>query len=269
MSNLFLILALCWSAAAAAVTTHTLAVVPQYTPVDTGMRWGPLIRRLEQESGLRLQLRVQDRFDRFERELDNGLPDFAFMNPWHAVTARRSQGYIPLARSGRPLSGVLVVHRDGPIQSLADLNHREVAFPAPHAFVASMLLGERLREKENLQFRAVYAGTHQNVYRHVLLGIAAAGGGGDMTLEREPESVRSRLKVLYSTPGVAPHPLAAHPRVPEESRRRMTDALLRLQQDEEGRGLLAGVGLDAVRTADYQRDYAPLERLRGDASGPR
>lgn len=241
---------------------YTLSVVPQFTPVDIGLRWTPLLEKLEKETGIRLQLRVLEHTPKFEADFLAGIPDFVFLNPWHAVMAMKAQGYTPLLRGGEPLSGILVVDRDGPIRKLADLDGRTLAFPSPNAFGASLYMRALLREKEKITFTPSYVGTHQNVYRHVLLGEVAAGGGVSATLEKESSAMQSRLVVLYTTPGVASHPLAAHPRIPPQVRERLTTALLKLDRDPDGRKLLAAVELDRTQVANYERDYAPLEKLK-------
>jgi phosphonate transport system substrate-binding protein len=240
---------------------YTLSVVPQFTPVDIGLRWTPLLDRIERDTGIKLQLRILDRIPKFETDFLAGVPDFVYLNPYHAIMAMKARGYLPLVRGGDPLTGILVVDRNGPIKALADLNGKVLAFPSPNAFGASLYMRALLQREQKLSFIPDYVGTHQNVYRHVLLGDAAAGGGVNTTLEKEPAAVRARLAVLYTTPGVAPHPLAAHPRVPSETRDKITAELLKLDHDPVGRALLARVELDHIQPADYQRDYAPLERL--------
>jgi phosphonate transport system substrate-binding protein len=262
MTRLLVVALFCLLPTAWAGQTYTLSVVPQFTPVDIGLRWSPLQAYLEKETGINLQLRMMERIPKFESDFLAGVPDFVFLNPWHEVMAMKAHGYMPLIRGSDPLNGILVVDRNGPIKQLADLNGKTLAFPAPNAFGASLYLRSLLAEKEKITFTPIYVGTHQNVYRHVLLGEAAAGGGVGATLEKEPASMQSRLVVLYTTPGVASHPLAAHPRVPTEIRERVTAALLKLDRDPAGRKLLAAVELDHAQIADYNRDYAPLEKLK-------
>jgi len=252
---------LLWLPSAWAEQVYTLSVVPQFTPVDIGLRWTPLLTYLEKETGISLRLRVLERLPKFEDDFLAGGPDFVFLNPYHEVMAMKAHGYIPLVRGGDPLKGILVVDRNGPIKSLADLNGKTLAFPSPNAFGASLYMRALLAEKEKITFRSLYVGSLQNVYRHVLLGEVAAGGGVAVTLAKEPAGVQSRLAVLYSTPGVASHPLAAHPRVPAKVRERLTAALLKLSRDPAGHNLLAAVELGRTHVADYARDYAPLEKL--------
>jgi phosphonate transport system substrate-binding protein len=73
--------------------------------------------------------------------------------------------------------------------------------------------------------------------------------------------MREKLRVLYKTPGSASHPLSVHPRVPTVLAQRVQQAILDMWQDKEERHLLNKVQLSAPIIADYQRDYAPLEKL--------
>jgi len=241
--------------------TFTLSVVPQFTPVDIGLRWTPLLQRLEAETGFGFQLRLVDKIPKFEADFQSGTPDLLYLNPYHMIMAAKSQGYIPLVRSADPLNGILVVDKTSPIKRLGDLNGKTLAFPAPNAFGASLYMRALLIEKEGLRFTPDYVGTHQNVYRHVMMGEAAAGGGINATLEKESSALQGRLNILYTTPGVAPHPLAADPRIPRAAREQIIAALLKLGRDPAGRKLLADAELDKVVSADYARDYLPLEKL--------
>jgi len=116
--------------------TFSFAIDPRYVPAETAMRWSGLLRRLEADTGLRFQLRVRDKAEVFEDELRRGVPDFAFLDPYHMVSAKAMHAYTPLVRGGRPLIGVLVVEAGGPIQTPSDLAGSRLAFPSPNAFAA-------------------------------------------------------------------------------------------------------------------------------------
>lgn len=241
---------------------YNIAIVPQFTAVDIGIRWTPLLERLQRETGLALQIRTSASIPEFEGEFLNGIPDFVFLNPYHMIMAAKAQSYRPLVRSSQPLSGILVTRKGHPPQNLKALNGSSIAFPAPNAFGASLFMRALLSEQEKITFTPSYVGTHQNVYRHVMYGEASAGGGIEATLEKEPEAVRRQLTVLYRTPNTASHPLAVHPRVPKEIADKVLQALLRIAATPEGNALLSKVELDNAQPADYERDYAPLEKLK-------
>ena len=250
------------SSSARAETVYTLAVVPQFTSVDIGLRWTPLLERIRKDTGISLLLRNNASIPAFEAEFLDGLPDFVFLNPYHMVMAAKARSYRPLVRGRQALSGILVVRKDDRLKGVQDLGGATLAFPAPNAFGASLYMRALLREREGIGFTPSYVGTHQNVYRHVLLGEARAGGGIESTLEREPAGIRQQLRILFRTPDAASHPLAVHPRVPEKVAARVSEALQRMSQDVQGRRLLADVDLEGAVLADYGRDYAPLEQLR-------
>lgn len=259
---LFLFLGLCASANALEKTHYSLAVVPQLPPLTTHKNWTPLVERLANETGLPIRLAVYKTVPAFEVDVLAGKPDFVFMNPYHQVMARKAQGYLPLVRSGtESLYGIVVVARDGPFKNLKDLDGKEIAFPAPNAYAASLYLRARLSEQAGIKFRPNYLDTHSDVYRNVILGKAAAGGAVNTTFNRESAEIRAQLRILYQTPPAAPHPLSVHPRVPARVQQLMQAAILQLGADPANQQLLQAVLLTKPVKADYQKDYQPLEKL--------
>lgn len=242
---------------------YILAVVPQLAPAMAHSDWTPFVERLGLETTTTIRLRVYRTFDEFETDLARGLPDFVYLNPYHQIMARRAQGYIPLVRDGsRELSGALVVRADSPVKTVQDLDGQKIGFPDPNAFAASLYMRAMLQEKEKIRFTPHYLVSHGNVYRHVITGDTAAGAGVNLTLEHERPELRAALRILYVTPGTAPHPLSAHPRVPADVRNAVQTAMLKMWADETGRGLLKNIQIHQPIPADYTRDYAPLEKLR-------
>ncbi|GEC96598.1 phosphate ABC transporter substrate-binding protein [Zoogloea ramigera] len=251
-------------AAVAAPPTYSVAIVPQFSAQQIHAEWQPLLKRVGDEAGVKLEMRFPSTIPTFETSFLQGEPDFIFGNPYHAVMARRKQGYIPLVRDEKLLTGILVVAKDGPVSSLKHLAGQKIAFPAPNAFGASLYMRALLIEKEQLRIEPVYVKTHGNVYRQVLVGDFVAGGGVNQTFADLPAVMRDKLQVLYETPGAAPHPFAAHPRVPDGVRKRITAAFLKQASDAEGKALLKDVRMPNPVAADYGRDYGPLEKLRLD-----
>ncbi len=119
----------------------------------------------------------------------------------------------------------------------------------------------QLKEQKQDRPRFRDAGTHSNVFRHVILGKESAGGSSIAALNREPEEVRSQLRIIHKTPDLPAFPLVAHPRVSESLREAVTEAILRFAGDKEGRSMLRGIRMSGPSRADYRKDYLPLERL--------
>ncbi len=243
------------------VRALTVSVVPQFQAVDIHRVWGPLLERLSRETGQTFVLKVAKDIPSFEAEFKAGEPDLVYLNPYHQLKAHQAQGYVPLVRDSTPLKGLLVVRQDSPYKRAQDLQGQTLAFPSPNAFGASMMVRAQLIERDRVRFQTTYARTHTNTYRQVASGLAAAAGGIESTLEREPEALRSQLRVLFETSGAAPHPLSAHPRVGAALQQQVVRAWLRMAQDSALASAFQGIPMDHPVTADHDRDYAPLAQL--------
>ncbi len=119
-----------------------------------------------------------------------------------------------------------------------------------------------LKEKHGIDFESRWLQTHSNVYRHIITGDIVAGGSVQRAFDSEPKTVRDELKVIFETPGVAPHPIVAHPRIPVSDRAKLIGALLKLRATDDGKALLKAVRMPGLVEADYARDYLPLENLK-------
>jgi phosphonate transport system substrate-binding protein len=243
-------------------TVYSLAIVPQSQAIQTARDWMLFVKKVSQDAGITLQITTYySSLPEFEASIKSGVPDFAYMNPYTVVMAHREQKYLPLISDKTPLVGVLVVHKNKNINSVQDLNGQVLAFPAVDAFGASLYMRALLTNKEHVHFTPKYVQNHDNVYWNVILDKVAAGGGVMDTLNRQPESVRNQLKIIYQTPPTSSHALVAHPRVPEAVRQKVVDAILKFEQDTIGKSVLKQIQIDQPVTVDYQKDYAPLAKL--------
>ena len=256
---LFLMLAGLLSSAGAQ-PSYTFGVVPQFEPRKLAGIWTPVLRDLEKRTGFKLELVGSPRIPQFEAEFEQGSYDFAYMNPYHALVAGRLQKYIPLVRDGsRQLYGILVVAKDSPIASIADLNGKTVAFPSPNALGASLLMRADLERLHKISVVPLWAQTHTSSYLSVALGSAQAAGGVMSTFQSQKPELRDRLKILYETRRMPPHPVVAHPRVPEADREKMRQAFLDMAADPQGAALLANVPIGRAVAASAN-DYQQLAR---------
>ena len=241
---------------------YTFDVVPQHTATKIYTTWSPLLQRVGQEAGLCFELRVAPTIPEFEQKLLKGEPEFVFLNPYHAVLAQQKKKYQPLlADSEDLLTGILVVRADSPIKSLDELKGKNIAFPSPNAFAASLLLRAEMA-KRKIDITPVFVKTHSNVYRAIIGKDTLAGGGVNYTLDNEVSEVRQQLRVLFETQAYTPHPVATHPSVPASVRERFLKAMLKLTQDDEGRKLLDGINLSKPQAVTYAKHYKPLEFLQ-------
>lgn len=241
---------------------YTFDVVPQFPAAKIFTTWSPLLQRIGQDTGLCFELRVSPSIPEFEQKFIKGESEFIFLNPYHAVLAYQKKKYQPLlADSQDLLTGILVVRSDNTTKNLNDLKGKNVSFPAPNSFAASLLIRAELA-KQKIDINPIFVKTHSNVYRSVINKDAVAGGGVNNTLDNEAPEVRKELRVLYETSAYTPHPIATHPSVPNAVRERFLKAMIKLTQDEAGQKLLEDINLHKPQAVNYAKHYKILESLQ-------
>lgn len=237
---------------------YSFGVVPQFDQRRLHEVWRPILGELKTKTGMRFELRGSAEIPAFEVALFSGAFDCAYMNPYHFIVANRAQGYRAVVRDhSRQLRGILVVRKDDPARSVQDLAGERIAFPAPNALGASLLMRAELGNRERVDTVPIYVKTHTSVYLNVVKGLVRAGGGVERTLRAQSPAVRDSLRILYRTRPVAPHPVACHPRVPAEHRHRLQAALLAIGQTPEGARKLARIPILRIGPARFA-DYEPL-----------
>jgi len=240
----------------------TFSVVPQMSAQKTQDMWNPILEKFEEKTGYHFRLKMHTSIANFETALMEGKIDFAYMNPYHLVMTQKATPYIPVVRDdSSDLVGILVVKETSDIESIKELQGKQVSFPSPNAFAASLYMRALLNAKEKIQIEPKYAKTHGNVYRNVIFSRAIAGGGVYRTFHSESEAVQEQLRIIYKTPGVAPHPLAAHPNTSVAVRQKIIDCLQSLTLNKESRKLLRAIKMPQPVQANFERDYKPLLKL--------
>jgi len=242
-------------------TTYRFGVVPQFGQRKLFSIWMPVLQMLEAETGLRFELIGSEQITAFEDKFLAGDFDFSYMNPYHAVVAHRAQRYEPIIRDGnRKLQGILVVKSDSPINSVNELNGKQVAFPSRNALATLLPRAELLRE-HGVTVKPRYVKTHSSVYIHVAQGLSSAGGGVASTLNQQKPEINKRLRILYRTHDYTPHPIVAHPRVPKHHVKHVQAAFLAMSKREDGQRLLQKIPMLKAIIATID-DYDAIKTLQ-------
>lgn len=245
--------------------TYLFAVLPQRPPVTMHTNWRPFLDQLERESGLKFKLKLYETMNQFEAELKQGIPDFTFATPFQLMVIHKTQNYRPLVRGSHKLAGMLIVRNDSPYNELTDLNNHEIAYVGSRN-VCSLALRHKLYQQHiNLHLNEIFVGSSSNVYKSVLLGKTAAGTVLNVDFDAQPADVKAKLRILMKTPYLAPHSIAAHPRIPANVQQAVTEAVLRMAEKPETAALLKPVQLEKPVVSNYERDYKSLESLDYEA----
>lgn len=246
------------------VSTHpTLAseplwkfgIVPQQSAVKLAAKWAPVMEHISSQTGHQFRFETAPDIPEFERRLSKGHYDIAYMNPYHYAVFSESPGYRAFAKQqDKKLKGILVTRKDSGIDHIDQLRGKQLAFPSPAAFAASMVTRSRFQQ-EGIEIDPVYVSSHDSVYLTVASGLYPAGGGIIRTFNNLDDKRKDDLRVLWTSAGYTPHAFAAHPDTPLEVIEALARSLEDLHKTSVGRELLQSLNmkaLEAARDADWE-----------------
>lgn len=243
-------------------STLRLLVVPQFPATEIHATWSKLLDGIQGQGLPKIELIFAKDITEFESEFLAGNADLIYCNPYHMVMAKKAQGYVPLVRDSEPLTGILIAPKNSElasIQKLEDLNGKTLLFPSPNAFGASLFMRALLTREKGIKFVTKYVKTHPNVIRGVVRGEGQAGGMVSSTLLAESQELQDKVTIVYETPPVPPHPIAAHPRVDTATQEALSKAILNHIQRNKSVG--AAIQMSNPIRASYKKDYQSLEKL--------
>ncbi|MEK7703421.1 MAG: phosphate/phosphite/phosphonate ABC transporter substrate-binding protein [Myxococcota bacterium] len=243
--------------APATSTVYKVGIVPQFDVAHTEAIWRPLLAEIGKRTGLKLEVVASENFPSFEKDLAAAHFDFAYMNPFQFLLARRNQSYEPLVRDGAAkVQGILVVRKDSRVQKPEELAGQTIAFPGANAVAASMLIRAGLERDFKIAYTPNFLANHTAAYEAVVAGSAAAAGGARATLAEQPEAIRNQLRVVFETASFASLPFTGHVRVPAAEREKVKQAFLAIEADPAAQAMLRSVPIkEAVSAAmsDYRQ----------------
>lgn len=227
----------------------TFGIVPQESSSRLAEQWTPMIQHISEELGRPVRFATAADIPTFEKRVGRKQYDIVYMNPYHYVEFSKSPGYRAVAREGnKQIRGLLVVNDNQPAQTLDELEGTTIAFPAPAAFAATILVRAEL-EKQGISYTPRFVSSHQSVYLNVARGFTAAGGGVERTFNSSVRDGLEGLRVLWRSEGYTPHAFAVHPDLPEDEVSAIRAALTGLAATEEGRPLLERASLKPLVSA--------------------
>uniref|UniRef100_C6E926 Periplasmic binding protein-related protein n=1 Tax=Geobacter sp. (strain M21) TaxID=443144 RepID=C6E926_GEOSM len=264
---IFLLFALPALAAEPERRSYTLAVVPNQPAITLHKNWTPFVQYLSKQLGVEIELKLYDKIDVFLPETQKGAADFIYSAPNMFYLAYRNQKYVPLVRSSHPLRGKVFVRKDSPYLKVSDLKGKTIASVGPRSICSVITRHALLTGQGAIDYNSSFSGSTINVAKSVLLGKVDAGVTLDTSVINDAPEMLSEFRIILRTEKIAPHPLAAHPRVPKKLQDAVTRAVLALDQSEEGRRILKDVKLVDPIKANFKRDYSFFAKV--DLKGPR
>jgi phosphonate transport system substrate-binding protein len=251
----------------------TLWVHPYLPATELVKRFSPLTSYLAAELKQPVRIRIQKSYKSHVDFVGQDQADIAFMGPAPYVLLRKGYGPKPLLvrleESGVSFfHGVVVVRREAPFRSLADLQGKSFAFGDPDSTMGHVVPRAMLAEAgvpvSRLQ-RHDFLHSHHDVALAVLGGYFDAGAVKD---EVFAEYEKRGLRVLAKSPPVAEHLFVTRATLPPALVERLRALFLAVNSSPRKQEILSSIKATATSFVPVShQDYDSLEKLMAGADG--
>jgi phosphonate transport system substrate-binding protein len=248
------------SPALAADKAYLFNVLSQRSVALTAQYWNPILTYVSQKSGVPLELRLAKTTKEGNAIAEKGGYDFLYTN--HFFTPERDRlGYRVIARPVGPgIRSQIVVPQDSALQSLRDLEGKQIGLATPDGFTGYWLPMDALL-KANVNVEVVFAGNQEASFTQLRVKKVAAAGVNSTVMARYGRREGFEYRALWTSDLYNDLCIMANSRVPKEKTTAVRDAFVRMAQETEGRKILeAGAELlkmdgDLGFVSAENRDY--------------
>src|SRR5688572_30542083 len=244
----------------AAQKPYSFYVLNQRSVALTAQYWNPILTYVSAKSGVPLELKLAKTAQEGNAIAEKGGYDFQYTN--HFFTPDRDRlGYKVIARPAGPgIRSQIVVPEDSPIQTLQDLNGKDVGFVTPDGFTGYWLPYDALlRAKVNVN--VVFTGNQEASSAQLRVSKIAAAGVNSSVMARYARRESFAYRALWTSEIYQDLCIMANPKVPAEKIAAVRTAFINMVKDPEGRKVLEA-GADLLKStgelgfvAAENRDY--------------
>jgi len=251
---------------AQAKQSYTFYVLNQRSVALTAQYWNPIMTYVGRKSGVPLELKLSKTAQEGNAIAEKGGYDFQYTN--HFFTPDRDRlGWKVIARPAGPgIRSQIVVPEDSPIQTLHDLNGKDVGFVTPDGFTGYWLPYDALL-RAKVKVNVVFTGNQEASSAQLRVNKIAAAGVNSSVMARYGRRESFAYRALWTSEVYQDLCIMANPKVPADKIAAVRAALIGMVHDAEGRKVLeAGAELlkstgDLGFVAADDRDYDNYRRF--------
>lgn len=229
-------LAIC-SGGAAAEQPYAFHVLTQRTVSLTAQYWNPILTYVSKKSGVPLELKLT----RTAQE-GNAIAEkygYSFLYTNHFFTPERDRlGFKVIARpAGQGIRSQIVVPKDSPIETLQDLQGKDVGFVSPDGFTGYWLpLDALLRDK--VKVNVIFTGNQEASSAQLRVNKLAAAGVNSSVMARYGRRESFEYRALWTSEIYQDLCIMASPKMPADKVAAVRAALIGMVKDPEGHKIL-------------------------------
>ena len=249
-----------YSPLAAAQQSYSFHVLIQRSIALTAQYWNPILTYVGRKSGVPLELKLTKTAKEGNEIAEKLGYDFLYTN--HFFTPERDRlGYKVIARPAGPgIRSQIVVPEESPIQTLQDLNGKDVAFVTPDGFTGYWLPYDALL-RSKVKINVVFTGNQEASSAQLRVNKVAAAGVNSSVMARYGRRESFAYRALWTSEIYQDLCIMANPKVPAEKVAAVRTAFINMVKDPEGRKVLEA-GADLLKStgelgfvAAENRDY--------------
>jgi len=221
----------------AAQQAYTFNVLNQRSVALTAQYWNPILTHVSRKSGVPLELKLAKTAQEGNAIAEKHGYDFLYTN--HFFTPERDRlGYKVIARPAGPgIRSQIVVPEDSSIQTLHDLNGKDVAFVTPDGFTGYWLPYDALL-RAKVKINVVFTGNQEASSAQLRVNKVAAAGVNSSVMARYARRESFAYRALWTSEIYQDLCIMANPKVPADKVAAVRTALIEMVNDPEGRRVL-------------------------------
>lgn len=255
-----------YAAAASAKGERSFYVLNQRSVALAAQYWNPIMTYVSKRSGVPLELKLARTAEEGNAIAERLGYDFQYTN--HFFTPERDRlGYRVIARPAGPgIRSQIVVPKDSPIQTLQDLNGKDVGFVSRDGFTGYWVPYDALL-RAKVKISPVFTGNQESSFAQLKVYKIAAAGVNDSVMARYARRESFAYRALWTSEIYQDLCIMANPKVPPSEVAAVKAALISMANDPEGRRVLQA-GADLLKmngplgfVAAENRDYDNYRRF--------
>ena len=246
--------------------SYTFYVLNQRSVALTAQYWNPIMTYVSRKSGVPIELKLAKTAQEGNAIAEKGGYDFQYTN--HFFTPDRDRlGWKVIARPAGPgIRSQIVVPEDSPIQTLHDLNGKDVGFVTPDGFTGYWLPYDALL-RAKVKVNVVFTGNQEASSAQLRVNKIAAAGVNSSVMARYGRREGFAYRALWTSEVYQDLCIMANPKVPADKIAAVRAALIGMVNDAEGRKVLEA-GAELLKStgelgfvAADDRDYDNYRRF--------
>ena len=257
-------------------TPLVLGIFPRRNPTTTIKFFTPLARYLSDQLGRKVKLKTERDFPTFLNQVSEQGYDIVHYNQYQYIKSHKSKKYMVIAQNeefgDKKISGSILVRKDSGLNSLQDLKNKTIIFGGGKTAMVSYVMPTALLRRAGLKngdYKEEFSKNPPNTLLSIYYKQADAAGIGHIILKLPSVTNSidiSKIKSLATSTPLAHLPWAVKTNMPSELQLKIKQALLSLNNSQEGLMILKKANLTGIHHAD-DHDYDAHRKILKEVFG--